>query len=46
MGVGLFLMLKACRVIDSPYDLYWFCLLLSMEIPAWTRLWLYWRAKR
>ena len=46
MGTRLFVILKALRVIDLPGDTYWLCLLLAIELPAYARLWLYWRASR
>ena len=46
MGTVLFIILKALRVIDLPGDTYVLCLLLALEVPAYLRLWMYWRASK
>ena len=43
MALLVFLGLKASRVIDSPFDWYWVCLLLALEGPGYLntlRLWM------
>ena len=46
MASILFLLLKSCRVIDTSHDLYWFSLLMALEIPGYLRILLYWLYNR
>lgn len=46
MATLCFVLLRSGRVIDGPYDSYFLCLLLALELPTYLRLWLYWRAQR
>lgn len=46
MATLLFVLLRSSRVIDGAYDSYFLCLLVALELPAYWRLALYWRANR
>ena len=46
MATLIFVCLKAGKIIDTPWDWYWCCLLLALELPQYLRLLVYWRAKR
>ena len=41
-----FLLLKVLRVLETPYDLYWVCLLFALEGPQYLRIALWWRHGR
>lgn len=43
MACLLFGMLWSRRIIETPYDAYWFALLLALEGPQYLRCYLWWR---
>lgn len=46
MGCVAFLILHAIKVLDSPYDAYWFTILLSLDTQTLLRWWLWKRSGR
>ena len=46
MGLLIFLVLKGLKILDTPWDSYWACLLLSIELPQWSLMWCYLRRPR
>lgn len=45
MGALLFLVLHAFKALTTPYDSYWFTLLIALEAPHWVMAWLYRRRR-
>ena len=45
MGTLLFLLLHATRQLQSPFDCYWFTLLVSLDAQTALRLWLWTRTR-
>ena len=46
MGTLAFLLLHALKALQSPYDSYVVCLLLSLDTWVWHREWLFRRSGR
>ena len=41
-----FLVLHALKGLSTPYDTYWFCLLVAIEVPQYLRMGLWWISRR
>ena len=46
MGTVAFLLLHALKQLNSQYDSYWLCVLLSLDTQALVRWWLWHRSGR